>query len=259
MAIVLRVWLALAVLTCSVARGQAPSYSAAGVANAWSYGPAPFAPNSVVSIFGTNLAFDAGIFTAGSDLSMPLDSVKVYVDYVQAPLLMVSQGQINFIIPSTEIAGSALIQVVRQGVAGPAIQVPLVTAAPTLYPSPIATGYATAEDWNNGYALITPDAPARAGDTVVLFATGLGAVQVAQDLYSVASLATSIADPSSLKVLLGGTAVDPTLIKYVGLTPGCAGLYQINLLLPATIGNDPSIQIAMGGQSSQPGLSLAVR
>jgi uncharacterized protein (TIGR03437 family) len=36
----------------------------------------------------------------------------------------------------------------------------------------------------------------------------------------------------ALKVTLGGKAVDPMLIKYAGLTPGCGGLYQINLVVP---------------------------
>ena len=34
---------------------------------------------------------------------------------------------------------------------------------------------------------------------------------------------------AALKVTMDGTAVDPGLIKYAGLTPGSAGLYQINL------------------------------
>jgi uncharacterized protein (TIGR03437 family) len=256
---VLRAWLALAVLTCSAAKGQAPSYSAANIVNAVGYGPAPFAPNSVVSIFGTNLAFDSGPFTASSAAILPteLDSVSVYMDGSLAPLLMVSQGQINFVIPSDEIAGNAQLVVVRQGVAGPLINVTLASAAPTLFPS--TGGYVLAEDWNNGYALITPDTPAHGGDTVILFATGLGAVQVAQGVFDIPSIATSISDPSSLNVLLNGAAVDPSLIKYAGLTPGCAGLYQINLLLPSSTGNDPLIQVTMGNQSSQPNLSLAVR
>jgi hypothetical protein len=37
---------------------------------------------------------------------------------------------------------------------------------------------------------------------------------------------------ASLKVTLNGVAVDPSLIKYAGLTPGSAGLYQINIYLP---------------------------
>ena len=255
----LRTWLALAALTCSVARGQAPSYSAAGIVNAIGYGSGPFAPNSVISVFGTNLAWDPGLFTNTSSSTLPtqLDSVSVYVDNHLAPLLMVSQTQINFLIPSDEIAGPALVVVVRQGVSGPQITVTLANAAPTLFPS--TGGYVLAEDWNNSGAVITPDAPAHAGDTIILFVTGLGAVQVAQGVYEIPSLATSIANPSNLQVLLDGTAVDPMYIKYAGLTPGCAGLYQVNLLLPLNTGNDPLVQVTLGGQSSQPGLRLAVR
>src|SRR5581483_5491866 len=111
---VLRAWLALAVLLCGAARGQAPSYSTAGIVNAISYGPGPFAPNSVVTIFGSNLAYVSNpnqVYTNTSTSVLPtsLDSVSVYVDNYPAPLLMVSQGQINFIIPSTAIAGTSQI------------------------------------------------------------------------------------------------------------------------------------------------------
>jgi uncharacterized protein (TIGR03437 family) len=253
-----RAWLALAVLLCGVARGQAPSYSAASVVNAVSYAPGPFAPNSVVSIFGSNLAMDSGLFTANSPTTLPtqLDSVSVYVDNHLAPLLMVSQGQINFLIPSDETTGSALIRVVRQGVTGPEISVPIAATAPGLFPYP--GGYAIAEDWNNSGATVTPDAPARAGDTIILFVTGMGAVQISLGVYDIPVVAASVTSPSNVKVLLNGTPIDPALIKYAGLTPGCAGLYQINFVLPAT-GNDPQITVTMGNQSSQANLRLAVR
>lgn len=247
-----RAWLALALLACGTARGQAPAYSAAGIVNAVDYTPGPFAPNSVLSLFGTNLAFDPGLFTAP-----PWDSVAVYVDNKKAPLLMVSANQINFLVPADEIPGTANVVVVRQGVAGPSVAIPLVAAAPCLFPSP--GGYALAEDWNNGYAVMTPETPAHAGDTIVLFATGLGAVQVALDSNPVVGIADPIADPSSLKVLLNGSPLDPLMVKYVGLTPGWAGLYQINLQLPAGVGTDPTVQIVMGGRSSLAGLKLAVR
>ncbi len=255
-------WLALVALTCSAARGQAPSYSAAGIVNAVGYAPGPFAPNSVVSIFGSNLAFvsdPSQIFVATTQGSLPttLDSVSVLVDNRPAPLLMVSPSQINLIIPYDEIPGTASVVVVRQGVAGPIVPVDLVDSAPQLFPS--AGGYALTEDWNNNNAVITPDSPAHPGDTVIIFATGLGHAQVSQDVYAIPSLATQISDPAALKVLLDGSPVDPVYVKYAGLTPGCAGLYQINLLLPSGTGTDPTVQVTLGGQSSQAGLKLAVR
>jgi len=48
-------------------------------------------------------------------------------------------------------------------------------------------------------------------------------------------------------------------VLYAGLTPGSAGLFQINLVLPSNPGIDPEIVVAIGGVSSAPGLKLAVR
>ena len=45
-------------LAAGTAWAQAPTYSAAGIVNAWDYSPGPFAPNSVLSLFGTNLSWD---------------------------------------------------------------------------------------------------------------------------------------------------------------------------------------------------------
>ena len=64
---------------------------------------------------------------------------------------------------------------------------------------------------------------------------------------------------ASLKVTLNGTAVDPMLIKYAGLTPGSAGLYQINLEMPKDTGNDPEIRVTAGNLAAQAGLKLPVR
>ena len=49
------------------------------------------------------------------------------------------------------------------------------------------------------------------------------------------------------------------LIKYAGLTPGSAGLYQINLEMPKETGNDPEIRVTAGNLAAQAGLKLPVR
>ena len=63
----------------------------------------------------------------------------------------------------------------------------------------------------------------------------------------------------ALKVTLGGKAVDPSLIKYAGVTPGSAGLYQINLLVPDGTGVDPEIEVTSGSLTAQGGLKLPIR
>src|SRR5580658_9089607 len=116
-----RAWMALAAVAfCGAARGQAPAYSAASIVNASDYSPGPFAPNSVLTIFGSNLAdlpANTGIgltqqnINSGS-LPFQLASITVYIDNVQVPLLYVSPGQINLLIPTNEIPGPVPLHVV---------------------------------------------------------------------------------------------------------------------------------------------------
>lgn len=251
-------WLVLAALFCGLARGQAPSYSAAGIANASNYAPGPFAPNSVVSIFGTNLAWSPATGDAASGkLPVRLNGVEVRVDSMPAPLLYVAEKQINFIVPSNEINGDVTVQVVRQGVAGPLVTITLVDTAPALFDT--GSGYAIAQHGAD-YSLLTPDSPAHAGEVIVIYATGLGKTQPNPNPGEVPQTQARIVNLSALTIYLDGTAVDPSRIWYAGVSPKFfVGLYQINLWLPGDIGTDPEIRLSIGSQSTPVGLKLAVR
>jgi uncharacterized protein (TIGR03437 family) len=259
----LRAWLALGTAFAGAAWAQAPSYSAAGIVNASNYAPGPFAPNSVLSLFGSNLAYSTQTLTsdliAGGKLPILMAGVGVYVDGSLAPLLYVSPVQINFLVPITEIAGNAQVTVVRQGVAGPTVTLNLASAAPQLFSDPNNPGYVLAEDWNLGNAVIAPGARAQGGDILILFATGLGAVVPMTASGELAEYASPIANPGTLTVTIGGTALNPSAILYAGLTPGSAGLYQINLVLPANSAANPVVQVSVGGQASAAGCQLAVQ
>jgi uncharacterized protein (TIGR03437 family) len=159
-------------------------------------------------------------------------------------------------VPSTEISGDSKVQLVRQGIAGPAVTIALVEAAPALF---APAGYVLAQDYNNNYAAATPDTPAHSGDMIVLYATGLGHTQPNPAPGQVSDTAANIVNLSTLRVLLNGTAIDSSLIKYAGLTPLSTGLYQINFLLPGGLASDVEIRISDAGQTSAPGLKLAVR
>jgi uncharacterized protein (TIGR03437 family) len=59
-------------------------------------------------------------------------------------------------------------------------------------------------------------------------------------------------------VLLDGNVVDPSAIAYAGIAPGFAGLYQINLILPASTGSNPEIRIGIGDAIAKSGLHIPV-
>ena len=258
--------MALAVLCAGNARGAAPSYTASGIVNASNYTPGPFAPNSVISIFGSALARSAHALVAADLVScsgslgnrclpLELNYVRVYVQGRPMPMLFVSETQINFVMSSIEPAGTVNVWVVTEGLTGPEIAVTLVNAAPALFVLPGNVAIAT----DAAGKLLTADAPAHAGDIVVIYATGLGMTSPNPSNGEIPMYAASTLPSAALKVTLNGAAVDALYVKYAGLTPGCAGLYQINLELPVGTPADPEIRVSAGSFLAPSGLTLPVR
>jgi uncharacterized protein (TIGR03437 family) len=234
----------------------APFYTAAGIVQAASQTGGPFAPNSIATIYGTNLswttrALDSG-YLSGALLPNSLDGVTVYVDGLLSGLFFVSPGQINFLLPGEITGPTAFVYVVRQGLVGPTIRIPLAVAAPGLF------------QWNGNFAvaqhadgtLVSSSAPAKPGEVVVLYATGLGRTIPESASGHIASAAATILDMPDLQLLLNNLPCPRASIYYAGVTPGFAGLYQINLRLPAVLDSNPAIQVVMGAQSSPPAIFL---
>ena len=238
------IWLAPVLVCFGVARG-APYYTAASIVNSGNYTLGPFAPNSLLTIFGTDLMW------SGAPSSPP----RVYVDHVAVPMLYSSPGQINFVLPSTQAIGNAVIQVFNQGVYGPEVTIQVVDGAPALILD--AGGYAVATHADN--SVITPDAPAHSGEIIVLYLTGLGKTAPNPSSGEVFPFAAQIVHLADLKVLVAGSAVDPSRILYAGSTPTVLGLYQINFIVPDGTGADPEIRVSLAAQSTPAGTKLAVR
>jgi uncharacterized protein (TIGR03437 family) len=248
----MRAWLALAVLCAGTAYAAGPTYTADHIVSGSNYGPGPFAPNSALTIFGTGLARSEDTAPGGAPLPIELNFVRVQVGGSFAPLLFVSEGQINFLIPSDLKAGPTTIRVATQGVSGPVIPVTLVDSAPSLF---AAGGFAFAT--SAAGKQLTADEPAYPGDTIVVYLTGLGHTSPNPLPGEIPTYAAQIVSLSALKVTLGTVVLDATLIKYAGLTPGSPGVYQINFYIPAGVGVDPELKVA--GDIVTSGLKLPVR
>ena len=99
-------------------------------------------------------------------------------------------------------------------------------------------------------SLVTESNPARPGEIVILWATGLGPTLPAVGPGELPRGAALLQSFSQFQVSLGGKAVPSGNILYAGAAPGFAGLYQINLLLPEDTGPNPEIRVGLPGAMS---------
>jgi uncharacterized protein (TIGR03437 family) len=238
----------------------APIYSAASIVNAADNQSGALAPNTIGTIYGKNLAYTT-VAIGSNDIRggvLPTvltgSEVRVLIGNYPANLYYASPTQINFLVPPNLLPLPVSIQVVIDGLAGPPIPVTLGATAPGLFQLDFANAVATRADGS----VITPLSPAKPGEIVVLWATGLGVTSPPAVYGQLPLGAAPLAAISALSILLDGAPVDPSAIEYAGVAPGYAGLYQINLKLPPWTGANPEIRLQVGSASSILGVHLPV-
>jgi uncharacterized protein (TIGR03437 family) len=237
-----------ATATALVAGGR-PAFSAAAVVNAASYlaGPAGeppgLTPGGLHSVFGSNLAADTA---AARSLPLPfvLAGTILRINGVPAPLLFVSAGQINFQVPF-ELAGStAEIVIENPGGASEAADVTLRAVHPGIFFDP-ATGAGAILNADN--TLVTEN-PARRGEAIQIFATGLGPVEPAGRTGVAAATAPLSLTLNAARVTIGGLEAS---VSFSGLAPFLAGVYQVNATVPAGLSpGQHALRIEIGGLGS---------
>lgn len=253
---------ALCLASDSACKPDAPCYSEDRIVNIASGTPGAIAPNTLASIYGTRLSYlEKGLLppdASGGVLPtvLPGTGVRVWVGGIAAPIFYVSATQVNFLVPGNLRPTTVEVYVLRDGLVGPKLSMILRDAAPALFMLDPQFVIASHLD----FSLVTADAPARPGAWVVLWATGLGKTEIGlADSDVIPTQAAVIVRQSEFRVLLNGIAVRPERIAYVGLAPLCAGLYQINLLLPSDADPDPEVRIALGAEISPAGTRLHLR
>jgi len=203
----------------------APAFPANGAINA-AAPAAGLSPSALFSIYGVNLA-------AGQQqpLLLPLPATmaaaSVQINAIAAPLTYVSPGQINAQVPWEATPGGATLTVTHAGAAA-SQTVSIAAAGPAIF---TLYGSQEAAALNQDYSVNSQGKPAVAGQAILLFGTGLGAVTPA-----VATGAAASADPLSwvtAKVTAKVGGAPPADVLFAGLAPGFAGLWQINVALPA--------------------------
>lgn len=228
---------------------QVPSFTARGVVNTASR-KQQLAPGSLVSILGTNLA--ATETASGNPLPQTLGGVCVTANEVTLPLISTSPTEIDAQLP-TEFGTGRVTLTVRSttlGVSSGSVQVALDNTGPGVFSVDAGGGSRVAAIIHGAdFALVTPDYPADRDETIILYTTGLGAVDP-----SVASGQQAGVDPFSattetIQVTIGGT---PYPVLWSGLSPYMVGIYQINLYVPGDRAQGDSLPVVVtaGGTSS---------
>ena len=251
----------LAALVLAQSSGSGPYYTADSIANSAANVTGLYAPNTFVTIYGQNLAYTTRALSA-SDISgnmlptvLGTTGVRVLINNIPANIYYVSPTQVNLLIPTSLIPGPVMVQLVVDGLAGPAIPILLQSAAPSLFQLDAVTVLGVHLDGST----ITAASPAKAGEVVVLFASGVGPTNPAAIPNQIPQRAASVTPLSSFSMLINGAPLNPQQVLYAGVVPTFAGLFQINVLLPDDTPSNPQIQVGYAGIMSPAGKILPVQ
>jgi uncharacterized protein (TIGR03437 family) len=171
----------------------APQVKVSSVVNAATFQPTPLVPGSLGTLLGSGLS--------GQNVSVTFDGNSAMLTYT-AP------GQINLVVPMTvgTSNASATMVVTVDGVAS----TPLVVQLAPAWPEVFSTGVL-----NQDYSANAPGTPAKVGDILQIFATGIPAN---------AMVSARIGSQGNLVPL------------YAGPAPGVPGVQQVNAAVPVGAG-----------------------
>ena len=245
-----------------IAGVQAPSFTGSGVflnpvgiTNAASYSPATasFAPGELLTLFGSGLASATLTTQGGLVFPTTLGGVQVLINGIAAPIYYVSPTQISVIVPyaldptATPAVPLAQIQVVNGGSKSQPVTWWLNDNQPGLFTTGqngVGIAAALRYDSSGATSIISASNPTHRGETISLFLTGLGAVSPkitdgglgpSSPLSQAAAFTNNYLAVNFNDYTSGVTQAQAT-ISFAGLAPGLAGLYQMNVVVPKTVG-----------------------
>lgn len=208
---------------------------------------APLAPGTVAQVYGDNFYSGAGFELAPAPpLESRFQGARLTISGFPAPFYYISKTQAAAEIPTELTPGrtySAILEV------NGTFSVPLSLEVASLTPGVVTTGSALVAQ-HSDYQLVSSANPAKPNEPLVMYLVGMGATNP--------EVATGAPAPFSP---LAQAAVQPVVtidgqraeILYAGLTPGYAGLYQINFKVPGTARDgDLDVVVTQNGIPANP-------
>jgi uncharacterized protein (TIGR03437 family) len=229
------------------------------VANAASLSANTISPGELIAIFGVSLGPELAAgprLTADGTLATSLGGVTVLFDGITAPLLYVSERQINAVVPFS-VAGKSTTEMRVKTLGGRiyAVTLPVSAAAPAIF----TVGAGHGAILNSDLTVNSAVNPAARGSYVAIYATGSGVLHPAVGDGTLIPLKNPPSSAAPIGVMIGGQTAS---VAYQGGAPGLvAGVMQINARVPASLdpGEAVPVTISVGGTQALNTVTMAVK
>ncbi len=214
----------------------------------------PAAPGGLMAVMGTNLS---GTNQATSEVPLPtvINDSCLTVNGQPVHMMFVSPGQVNAQMPALATGNVSIIMHTPGGVSNTfVLNVPSGSPAVFLTSVGEQTNLPTIVRFSNGL-VVTSTNPVHRGDYLVIYLTGLGAVNPPVPDGSPAGaspLSSTVVTPT---VQIGGSDAP---VLFSGLVPGYVGLYVLNISVPSSTPQGLSIPLTIS-QGGVVGYSQNVR
>lgn len=238
-------------------------FTSGSAVNAASFAAGPVAPGEIVTIFGSGLGPAAGVtlqLTPDSQfLTTSLGATRVLFDGVAAPMIYASDTQVSAIVPyALANASTTQLTIEVQGVRSAAAALDVKRASPAIFTVP-SRGTGQGAVLNQDSTVNSVDNPAAPGSVVQIFATGEGQTVPAGMDGRLAGFPAPVPVASPVTAQIGGV---PAQVVYAGGAPGLvAGVFQINVTVPATVrpSNTVPVILTVGESQSVAGVAIVIR
>ena len=221
-------------ITLTVPPAGSPLITPAGVTSAGDYVGGVVSPGENIDIFGTNIGPSTPQsfqLTSAGNFPNTIANTQVLFDGVAAPLIYVSSGQVDAVVPFA-VTGTTQMQVMVDGKPSQVLLMPVAQAIPSLLTSN-SSGFGQAAALNQDLSINLPSNPEAAGNVIVLYGSGFGPT------HPVALDGTIYFAPlPELNYSVTANVGDlPASVQYAGPAPGLvAGVMQFNVVIPSGVG-----------------------
>ncbi len=226
------------------------------VVNGASFASTGLSPGLIFTLGGIGLGPSTGQglqLDSKGRIASSLSQVQVLVDGTPAPLLYVSQNQINAVAPyelTSRVGQNVNVQVVINQLTSNLVAVPIKAVSPAIF----SLGNGQGAIRNQDQSINGPSNPAAVGSFLSIYATGEGQIKPGGVDGQLVTDASTI-PLAAVALSIGGVPVTP---QFAGST-AFDGFFQVNAQVPSGLSGAVPVALTVGGVTSPSGINVVVQ